>query len=181
MMPAQTIAAALAGCAEHRSVYGVEVSARVLSYWQTGEALRYHAKCLPETLRLPQLERGTVRLALVPPSWAALSELGGLDDALSGPLGEWTHAKRFLPLFLADQSSVVVAQLDDPLCPVGWYEDGTALRGDADGYAQGVFRLAPSLEAFLRMLVDVEAGAATFETELEHDYWEALAPALPSP
>ena len=165
-MTSAKLTLAQAALDHHERTYGATVPDRLRAFWQ-GEAFTYDRKCLPR-MKLPLLEEGTLRLALTVPSWSVQAELGGLDDAISGPDGEWRHAGTFVPLFLVEQSQYVVARLDEPQCPIGWYVDGMHDRDD-DGHRDGVYQLAPSLDAFLAGLVDLDT--ADFETDSEESAW----------
>lgn len=170
----QKTALALAACDTHEQTFGTKVPPRVRELWRAGEVFRAHGRCLPPTTTVPTYETGSFRLAAVPPSWDVLAETGGLDDAVTGPRGEWTHIKNFLPLFAADESKIIVVRLDQPGHPVGWYDEG-GFRSKGKGYDQGVFLLAPSLDAFLASLVDLPE--ANFEIDRGDAMWEDLAEA----
>jgi len=173
MKEKKKMALALAACAAHEETYGTKVPLRLRELWQSGEAFRAHGRCLPPGTSLPGFEVGSFRLASVPPSWDYLGSMGGLDDAISGEGGEWKDAGSFLPIFLLEQSRLLVADLEDPSFPVGYYEDAT-FRSKANGWDRGVYRIAPSLEAFLATLVTLD-HAADFETELDDGPWEDAA------
>lgn len=172
MKEKKKVALALAACAAHEETYGTTVPPRLRELWKSGEAFRAHGRCLPPKTSLPGFEAGSFRIAAVPPSWDYLGSMGGLDDAISGEGGEWTHAGSFLPLFCVEQSRFLVADLTDPSLPVGYYEDAT-FRSTSDGWDRGVYRIAPSLEALLATLVELDA--ADFETELDDGPWEDAA------
>ncbi len=171
MDQSEKIRVAIQACAQHEEQYGEKVPDRLLQFWQTGEAFRYDRKCLPPDTDIPGFETGSFRLAATVSSWDVQSSLGGLDDAVVGQHGDWTQAKKFLPLYMADQSRLIVARVDDPACPVGWFEEETWSSEGGD-YDEGVYTLSSSLDAFLQTLVDLDE--ATFEVEMDDEIDEEL-------
>ena len=106
------------------------------------------------------------------PSWVVLGQLY-CDDAIVGPGGEWEASKNHVPIFVCEHAKFVVYRIDDG--SVGWFEEETFDDVD-EGYRDGVFTLADSLDAFLATLVDLDE--ATWETEPYEDAWEMDLDAL---
>jgi len=163
------IAIALAALDEHESVYEMPVPERLRRFFRTGDAFTHHKKCFfPDPdVELPGFATGgSFRLALTVPSWITQASLGPCDDAIVGPRGDWIHVHKCLPLFALDQSGFIVARLDDPKCPIGFFEEG-AWNGTASH--EGVRPLAASLDEFLVELVTLDE--ADFETDTSDAIW----------
>jgi hypothetical protein len=159
---------ALAACAAHTEEYGTKIPDRVVQFWKSGEAFKLDMKCIPDgAFEIPGWGDGSKRLGLAVPSWP-IQAGNALDDAIVGPDGDWEFAKLYLPLFHVEQSRFVVVRLDDPKCPVGFYDE-ECWDSDGDGYKKGVFMLAASLDQFVRGLVDLDE--AECETE-DHGDWD---------
>lgn len=158
-------AIALQALDQHPHHFGIAIPERLRAFF-TDEAWTYDGKCMPPGTQLPMMEEGSFRLRVTLPSWVVLGELY-CDDAIVGPNGEWESAKNHVPIFMCDQSKLVVYRLDDGT--VGWFEEECFDEND-DGYREGVFHLADSLDAFLATLVELEK--ATWETEPYEDAWE---------
>lgn len=152
---------ALGALQEHREVYGREVGERVRRFWSEGEIWSYAGARL--AVKLPSMSARSYTLAVGPPSWTAMEEPASLDDAVSGPRGDWTHSGDFVPLFLARGSAgdaVIVARVADPAW-VGAYVEGLwqATTATDRRMEDGVVRLADSLDAFLGLLKPGEPGS----------------------
>lgn len=143
-------------------------STRLTTFFQK-EAFKNDEKCLPATTKVPGHEPGSFRLVVAPPSWDVASMFGGLDDAIVGEGGEWTHAHDYVPIFQAANGAHIVARITDEKCAVGWFEEGSFQKNDG-GFSNGVFPLADSLDAFLKTLVSLDE--ADRETESDDDMWE---------
>ncbi|CAN5905571.1 hypothetical protein BH11MYX2_BH11MYX2_17530 [soil metagenome] len=121
--------AALAALDNHARRYGVTIPDRLRQFY-AGAFDRYQLMyCTGEDERVHQV-------ALTPPTW-----LDKDDDAINGPEGEWEDAKHYLPVMVSDQAMFLVADLRDPGCPVGWYEEPS--------FGDGVQTVATSLDQFL--------------------------------
>jgi hypothetical protein len=168
----EKIKIALEMCERHASEYGPQVQQRLRRFFESGEHVRHDGRCLPEGTEVPGFEPGSFRLIATVPSWDVHSSLGSLDDAVVGPGGDWKHAGDYLPIFAAEQSGLVVARLEDPDGPIGWFEEGAWSRRGS-GYRDGVYLLAPSLDDFLKTLVDLEEP--DFEAEADDELWEDAA------
>lgn len=162
----EKIKIALAACKEHEEDFSTKVPKQIIEFWQSEDAFQYNRKCLPESTELPGFDPGSFRLVNTVPSWSKTR----LDDAVVGPDGDWEHAGKYLPLFMAEQSRYIVLRLDDPNGAVGWFEEET-WDSDAEGYRDGVYMLSNSLEDFLKTLVDLEE--AEWETD-ETFIWEGI-------
>jgi len=158
--------AALAACDTHEADYGVAAHSRLREFFSSAEAWGFDGRCLPPGTELPGMEPGSFRLRVTLPSWLAHT-MDHLDDAVVGPDGDWEAAKQFLPVFHCDQGKYIVIRNDDG--SVGWFEE-ESWSSDGNGYRDGVFQLADSLEAFLNGLVDLDA--ADWETEDDEEIWE---------
>ncbi len=156
---------------EHQREYGVPVPASLRRLWSEGVPFAHDGKVYAPTRELPHFGSGTVRLRVTAPSWARQARLGGLDAGVVGVGGSWAGAARFLPLFHAEQSRLVVVRLDAPGLPVGWFDE-ESLGERAEGFHHGIFQLAPKLTEFLSHLED--AVTAQVETEPHREVWSAL-------
>ncbi len=154
--------------------YDTEIPKKLAVFFASGAAFNCEGKCAK--LDVPGFDTGTFRLVVAPPSWEAAAA-ANLDDAVVGEDGEWEDAGRFVPLFSVEQSSYIVAQIDNPNCPVGFFNEENWSE-DGDGYTSGVFIVAKSLDEFRAKLVDVGEDEADFETEADEDLWEELADEL---
>lgn len=168
----QHIAAAL--LAEHAETYEVDIPKKLSVFFASGAAFNCEGKCAK--LSVPGFEPGTFRLEAVPPSWEVAAGVN-LDDAVVGEEGEWENTARFVPLFVVDQSSYIVAQIDEPSCPVGFFNEEN-FRDEGKGYVGGVFILEKSLDAFRASLVEVDADEADFEREIDDETWEEVGDEL---
>lgn len=156
---------------QHPHHFGTTIPDRLRAFF-ADEAWTYDGKCLPPGTKLPMMEEGSFRLLVTLPSWVVLGQLY-CDDAIVGPDGEWESAKNHVPIFVCEQSKFIVYRLDDGT--VGWFEEASFDESD-DGYREGVFLLADSLDAFLATLVELDE--ATWETEPYDDVWEMELDAL---
>lgn len=156
----------------HAETFDVEIPKRLSVFFASGAAFNCEGKCAK--LDVPGFEPGTFRLVCVPPSWEAAAA-ADLDDAIVGEDGEWEAAGDFVPIFAVDQSSYLVAKIDDPNCPVGFFDEET-FRENGDGYVDGVYMIADSLDAFRASLVDEDS--ADYETEPDEELWEEIADEL---
>lgn len=168
----QEVAAAL--LQRFADIYDVEIPKKLQVFFASGAAFNCEGKCAK--LDVPGYEPGTFRLVTVPPSWEAAAA-ANLDDAIVGEDGEWEDADRFVPIFGVDQSSYIVAKIDDPSCPVGFFNEEN-FREDGDGYTTGVYMIAKSLDEFRASLVEVGEDEADYETEGDDDLWEEIADEL---
>jgi hypothetical protein len=149
------------------------VPARIRDFWKKGEAKKYDGKCIPSGyVKLPGFEKGSFRLLTTVPSWDVQARVC-LDDAVVGVDGEWAGAKQTIPLFLAEQSRFVVARLDDPRCPVGFFDEENHTEED-DGYRDGVFPIAKSLDALLQALVSLKQADFEAEQDRIESAWETV-------
>jgi hypothetical protein len=165
MTEAEKQAAALAALDNHQADYGVAPSPRARTFYESGEAWKYEGKCMPPGTEIPMMETGSFRLRVTIPSWLAHT-LDFLDDAVVGPDGDWSAAGHFLTLFMCDQGKYIVIRNDDGT--VGWFEEET-WSSDGDGYRDGVYHLADTLDAFLASLVELDS--ADWETEQDDEVW----------
>lgn len=166
-MDAQTKqAAARAACDNHETDYAVAANSRLRAFYETGEAWSFDRKCLPPGTELPLMEPGSFRLCVTIPSWLAHT-MDYLDDAVVGPSGDWTAAKEYMPVFHCDQGKFIVMRNDNGA--IGWFEEG-AWNNNSEGFRDGVFHLADSLDAFTAGLVDLDE--ADWETEDDDEVWE---------
>jgi hypothetical protein len=175
MKTAGRIKLALALLDQHKKKYGVRAPKRLVAFFENGEAFNYEEKCLPKGTKAPGFEPGSFRLVVAPPSWDAASTVGGLDDAVVGPEGDWEWAKDYLPIFQAEQSRYLVVRLGDPKCAVGWFEE-EAWDQDTKGYKQGIWPMAKSLDEFLKTLVTLDK--VDYETDIDEELWDEVASAL---
>jgi hypothetical protein len=168
----QEVAAAL--LERHAEIYGVTVPKKLVQFYASGAPFNFEGKCAK--LDVPGFEAGTFRLVACPPSWEAAAATS-LDDAVVGEDGEWESAGAFVPIFSVEQSSFIVAKIDDANLAVGFFNE-EEFREDGDGYVTGVFMIAKSLDAFRATLVDVDEEQADFETELDEEIWEEIGDEL---
>jgi hypothetical protein len=166
MDQAAQIQIALRSLTEHEADYGVKVHPRVVAFFESGEAWKHHRRCLPPGTELPMMEPGSFRLCVTNPSWMAHT-WSGLDDAVVGSSGDWESAKKFIPVFVVDHAKFIVVRHSDGA--VGWFEEET-WQMNRDGYEDGVFLLAESLDDFVSRLV--ELAKADWETEEDLEAWE---------
>jgi hypothetical protein len=157
----------------HEEVYGTKVPKRLRDFWKKGEAKRHDRECLPAGFaEIPGFEAGSFRLLTTVPSWGIQSEVC-LDDAVVGMDGEWKGAAKTIPLFLVEQSRFLVARLDDPRCPVGLFDE-ESWSEDGDGYQDGVFMIARSLDELLEALVSQKKADFEAEKDRIEMAWEAV-------
>ena len=175
MKTAGRITLSLALLDQHRKKYGVRAPKRLVEFFESGAAFGYDEKCLPKGSKMPGFEPGSFRLVVAPPSWEAMAEFGGLDEAVVGPEGDWEWAKNYVPIFQAEESRFIVVRLGDPKCPVGWFEE-EAWDQDTKGYKEGVWPLAKSLDEFLKTLVTLDK--VDFDTEVDEEVWDDVATLL---
>ena len=168
----QQIAAAL--LERHADTFDVEIPKALQVFLASAGAFNCENKCAK--LSVPGWEPGTFRLVVAPPSWEAAAATD-LDDAIVGEDGEWDHADRFVPVFRVDESSYIVVKVDDPKCPVGFFDEET-FGEEGKGWDGGVFMLADSIASFRASLVDVDEGEADYETEPDDEIWDELAEEL---
>lgn len=163
----------------HGVVYGHDVPKRLVSFWQKGEVLAASGKCLPAGFAdIPSFGDGSFRVMAAAPSWEVQGEIGGLDSGVIGPDGDWKGAASCVPLFHAEPACYFVARIDDPKCPVGWYEE-ESFEEDGEGYVDGVFMVAPSLESFLKALVPLDdADNESMDDETWEETWEGIPEVL---
>ncbi|HEY1954261.1 MAG TPA: hypothetical protein VGH28_01575 [Polyangiaceae bacterium] len=154
---------------QHGESFDVDIPKALAAFFASGGAFNCEGKCAK--LSVPGWQPGTFRLVVAPPSWEVASEIN-VDDAIVGEDGEWEAARNFVPLFNVDESSYIVAKIDEPGVPVGFFNE-EAFREDGKGYKNGVFMIAKSLADFRESLVDV-AGEADFECEIEDEIWDEL-------
>jgi hypothetical protein len=115
----------------------VKIPERLRNFYR-GDFDKYHLHY--RTADVKGWGRGdTFQLALTPPTW-----LNKGDDAVNGPGGDWEDAKHHVPLFVTSDGLYVVANLEKPECPVGWYSE--------EGWSDGLSPGASSLDAFLESL-----------------------------
>jgi hypothetical protein len=155
----------------HEESYGREVTGALRKLWETGEPWKYAAATL--NAKIPGWGESSWQLLVAPPSWAAIEPLG-LDDAVVGPRGDWTHAGDFLPIFrIKDETAFIVAALEPPHA-VGWFHE-EAWQSTAGGYRDGVFVLADSLHGFLKTLGEAERTADDAEAgDDDDDTWDSV-------
>ena len=166
-MDKRTMAAvALRSLSNHEADYGVAPHQRVRAFFEAQDAWKYDRLCLPPGTELPMMEPGSFRLCVTNPSWNAQT-MSALDDAVVGPNGDWTSAGQFVPILVADYSKYIVVRNRDGA--VGWFEEET-WQMNRDGYEEGVFMLADSLDDFLSRLVELDE--ADWETEADDEVWE---------
>ena len=166
----QRIAVAL--LERHADVFDVKIPAALVEFFKTGEV--FTCEALAPKLSVPGWEPGTYQLAAMPPSWDAAT-LMDLDDAVVGDEGEWEHAGEFVPVFHVADSSYIVVKIDDPKCPVGFFEEET-FREEGDGYEHGVFMLGLALGPFRSTLSRV--AEPDYETHVDDEVWEEIAEEL---
>ncbi|WP_125184811.1 hypothetical protein [Leptospira kmetyi] len=136
----------------HEKVFGQKVPQRLREFWKDGEFEKFE-NGYTRFIKTPLGPNGSFQLNSAVPSWEAMAD-HCLDDAVVGPRGEWTNAKKFIPLFHADQSCFFVVKIDTPECSVGWFEE-EALAGslgegkEGNGYHSGVYLLTRTLDDFL--------------------------------
>ncbi|WP_125226077.1 SMI1/KNR4 family protein [Leptospira barantonii] len=169
------IALALELLDRHEKLYKQKVPQRLRDFWKNGEFAKYE-NCFTKYLKIPQ-GSGSFQILTAVPSWEIQGQLGGLDSSIVDPNGDWEHAKKFIPLFHAEQDFFFVVRLDKADCPVGWYEEET-WEEDGDGFAgykMGVYKIAKSLDEFLSLIRDSADGEAIeidFPKEIERSWDE---------
>lgn len=168
----QAVAAAL--LERHAAIYDVAIPKKLNVLYASAGAFSMEGKCAK--LDVPGYEEGTFRLVACPPSWEAATATN-LDDAVVGEDGEWEAAGKFVPIFNVDQSGYIVAKIDDPSLPIGFFNEEN-FREDGDGYKTGVFMLAKSLEDFRASLVHVDEDEADFECEIDEEIWDEIGDEL---
>lgn len=140
---------AVSALGKHEQAYKAKVGDRLRRFWADGEAWKHQGA--PLVVKVPTIEPDRWVLRVAPPSWSACEELG-LDDAVVGPIGDWKHAKGFLPIFEATGPGnvLVVASVADP-CWVGVFLEGmwSASKRTDDRMRDGVVQIAASLDDFL--------------------------------
>ncbi|EQA53510.1 hypothetical protein LEP1GSC052_3233 [Leptospira kmetyi serovar Malaysia str. Bejo-Iso9] len=152
----------------HEKVFGQKVPQRLREFWKDGEFEKFE-NGYTRFIKTPLGPDGSFQLSSAVPSWEAMSD-HCLDDAVVGPRGEWTNAKKFIPLFHADQSFFFVVKIDTPECSVGWFEE-EALAGslgegkEGDGYHSGVYLLTRTLDNFLATIGDSPDGDEVIECD----------------
>jgi hypothetical protein len=162
LTPKQKIDLVLSAYVVNADRYGNEAPRRLLDFWRKGEVFSYDRKCIPGgAFAIPGWGDGSKRLNVALPFWEVHGERGGLDSGIVGPDGDWKEATHFFPLFHVDSSRYVVANIDDPSCPVGFFDE-EHWRDHGRGYVTGVYMLTKSLDEFLAKLVDRDT--AEFET-----------------
>lgn len=152
----------------HARRYHVEIPKALKQFYQT-DFKEHHLKCFRG--EQASFGSGTFQVAIVPPSWLSKG-----DDAISGPQGEWTQAKYFLPLFEVDQGVYLVVDLRTEDCQIGWFEEG-GFSTDEEGYKEGVEQLNLGLSSFLQSLqpLDEDAEEEVYLAEEDEDFelwWE---------
>jgi hypothetical protein len=143
---------ALAQLERHAASYDIKIHDRVTKLWKSGEILDYDMKCLPTTRFVMDTE--SRRLCVTPPAWEAHTSIGDFNPDILEPGGAWKLARSFVPLFESG-SGLVVVRVDHPDCPVAWFDEAM-WDSTIDGYKDGVWPLAPSLDVFLKSLVELE-------------------------
>ncbi|PJZ30173.1 hypothetical protein CH378_09070 [Leptospira kmetyi] len=157
----------------HEKVFGQKVPQRLLEFWKDGEFEKFE-NGYTRFIKTPLGPDGSFQLSSAVPSWEAMSD-HCLDDAVVGPRGEWTNAKKFIPLFHADQSFFFVVKIDTPECSVGWFEEGALVgnKEDKNGYHSGVYLLTRTLDNFLATIGDSPDGDEVIECD-SLDWEESL-------
>ena len=161
------MAATLSRCAcnqaRHQKEYGRAVAGKLVELWSKANPWKHEGSKLQA--KVPGFQSKSWRLSVVPPSWSALEDFG-LDDAVVGPEGDWTHAGDFVPLFAAgEDEGLIVAAVAAPHA-VGWFNEAS-WDSKSKGYQNGVFLLADSLESFLAGL-----KAAPKSAQESHSLWD---------
>ena len=152
----QKILIALAALGEHEAIYEIPVPERIRRFFRTGDAFTHNKKCFfPDPdVEIPGFaEPGSFRLIVTIPSWATQAALGPCDTTVVGPLGGWIHVHKVVPLFSLNKAAFIVAQLDDPKCPIGFFDESAWSRTASDS---GVYPIARSLDEFLVELVSLD-------------------------
>jgi hypothetical protein len=144
---------AIAQLDQHTQRYSTPIHERVRKLWASGEIFNYDLMCLPPDTKFV-MDTQSMRLSVVPPSWEAHYTIGDYSPDHLEPGGQWEHARSFLPLFEV-VGSMVVARIDHPECPIALYED-EMWKSTIDGFQDGVWPLAPSLDVFLKSLVSLD-------------------------
>jgi hypothetical protein len=163
----------------HEKAFKVKVPERVRDFFTRGEGFEADGRSFKAAPRGaanqplgPNGERqeleDTFRVRATVPSWDVQGSLGPCDDAV---VEEWKNAGRFLPLFLMGDSRFAVVDLRDSRCPVGLFEEAEA--GTKADYVPEI--VAPSLDAFLHALIDIDEPS--FDIEGEDDLFEEVASA----
>lgn len=166
------IALALELLDRHEKLYKQKVPQRLRDFWKNGEFTKYENR-FTKYLKIPQ-GSGSFQILAAVPSWEVQGQLGGIDNSIVDPDGDWRHAKKFIPIFHAEQDHFFVVRLDKSDCPVGWYEEETWEEdGDGfEGYDKGVFKLTKSLDEFLSSIQDSADGE---EEGIEVDFPKEIA------
>jgi hypothetical protein len=159
---------ALSALDEHEVVYEMPVPERLVRFFRTGDAFTHNKKCFfpdPDVKIPGHASVGSFRLIVTVPSWVSQAGFGACDESVVGRLGDWIHVHKCIPIFTLNEHAFIVARLDDPKCPVGYFEERCWNRTASD---EGVYALAASLDEFLVELVslddaDIEAADASDE------------------
>lgn len=136
----------------HEKVFGQKIPQRLREFWSNGEAEKFE-NTYTEFLKTPNGLDGIFQVLLAIPSWEIQGNDGGIDISVVGPDGEWTNAKKFIPLFHAEQDRFFVVRIDRPECPVGYFEEEIFEWNDS-GCKSGVYLLKKykSFDEFLSSL-----------------------------
>ncbi len=145
--------AALSALENHARRYQVTIPDRLRAFY-AGDFEQYHLRFA--TAEPTGWGNTTFQVALTPPTW-----LNKDDDAMNGPDGEWEDAKHYVPLFVTDQALYAVANLQQPDCPVGWYNEENWSEGPSEG--------APTLDAFLAALTPAATSSDPDEVSTPAD------------
>lgn len=158
----EKISIALSALDEHEVVYEMPVPERLRRFFRTGDAFTHNRKCFfPDPdMKFHDEAIGSFRLIVTVPSWVRQAAFGHCDESIVGPLGDWIHVHKCVPIFRLDQRAFIVVGLDDPKCPVGYFDERRWNRTASDA---GVYTLAASLDELLVELVtlddaDIEAA-----------------------
>lgn len=173
MKKSAKIALAQRALDRHEKAFGRKIPDRIRKYWSTGEALEYEGLCLTNT-EVPSFGESSMQVRAAIPSWEVMGTSGGSDIGVVGPGGDWKGAANCIPLFHTEQSRFFVARIDDPKCPVGYYEDET-FDDSSGGYQEGVYLIAKSLDAFVKSLKKVNEPDCETDKEEVEDVWEGAA------
>jgi len=163
---------ALALLERHAETFDVEIPKALVDFFESGAA--FTCEALAPKLSVPGWEPGSFQLAVAPPSWEAAAATD-LDDAIVGDEGEWEHAGEFVPIFHVDESSYLVVKIDEPSCPVGFFNEET-FREERNGFVHGVFMLGMGLGPFRTTLGRI--ADPDYPTEVDDEIWEELAEEL---
>jgi hypothetical protein len=159
----------------HEKLFGFKASAKLVNVWSSGDLLRYGGKSMPSGYVIKGHDQGTYQLSVTVPNWEILTGLGNLDEAVSGPNGEWKFSKYYLPVFECGEGIYIVGRVDEENCPVGIYMEGT-FSNKEDGFRDGVKIIENSLEHFLSKLIDEEEP--DFKIEVENEIWSQMEEAM---